>query len=66
MACFLCADLGLSPIAAPREEHAAYLGHWLGVMKGGSRAIFTAAPHEQRGADFLHALQPVQPAAVAA
>ena len=26
-----------------REDHAAYIGHWLGVMKGDKRAIFTVA-----------------------
>jgi antirestriction protein ArdC len=55
-AAFLCADLGLSP--EPREEHAAYLHHWLTVMKADKRAIFSAAAHAQRAVDFLHGLQP--------
>jgi antirestriction protein ArdC len=55
-AAFLCADLELSP--EPREEHAAYLGHWLTVMKTDKRAIFSAAAHAQRATDFLHGLQP--------
>jgi antirestriction protein ArdC len=59
-AAFLCADLALSP--APREEHAAYLDHWLKVLKADKRAIFSAAAHAQRAADYLHGLQP-QPAA---
>lgn len=52
---FLCADLGLA--AAPREDHASYLASWLEVLKSDKRAIFTAAAHAQRAADFLHGLQ---------
>ena len=55
-AAFLCADLGLA--AAPRDDHASYLAHWLRVLKQDSRAIFAAASHAQRAADFLHGLQP--------
>jgi antirestriction protein ArdC len=55
-AAFICADLGLSP--EPREEHAAYLAHWLSVLKADKRAIFSAAAHAQRAADYLHGLQP--------
>ena len=40
---FLCADLGIEP--EPCEDHAAYLGHWLKVLKEDSRAIFSAAGH---------------------
>ena len=54
-AAFLCADLGLS--AEPRDDHASYLGSWLAVLRSDSRAIFTAAAHAQRAADFLHGLQ---------
>lgn len=49
---FLSADLGLTP--EPRDDHAAYIGHWLDVMKGDRRAIFTAASQAQRAADFLN------------
>ena len=31
-AAFLCADLGV--LSQPRADHAAYVAHWLGVMKG--------------------------------
>jgi antirestriction protein ArdC len=55
-AAFLCADLGVTP--EPREDHAAYLASWLEVLKSDKRAIFTAAAHAQRAADFLHGLQP--------
>ncbi len=58
-AAFLCADLELS--LTPREDHAAYVAHWLTVLKNDTRVIFRAAAHAQRAADFLHALQaPVQ------
>lgn len=61
-AAFLCAELGITP--EPREDHAAYLAHWLDVLKGDKRAIFSAASHAQRAADFLLAFS--QPAEAAA
>ena len=54
-AAFLCSDLDLSP--EPRADHAAYIQSWLKVLKQDKRAIFSAAAHAQRAADFLHALQ---------
>lgn len=54
-AAFLCADLALAP--EPRADHAAYIQSWLKVLKGDKRAIFSAAAHAQRGADYLHSLQ---------
>ena len=53
---FLCADLGITPDI--REDHAAYLGHWLTILKNDTRAIFSAAAHAQRAADFLQQFQP--------
>ncbi len=53
---FLCADLDLTPEV--RDDHAAYIGNWLQVLKNDKRAIFTAAAHAQRAADYLHGLQP--------
>ena len=41
-----------------REDHAPYLAGWLKVLKSDRRAIFTAASHAQKAADFLHGLQP--------
>ncbi len=52
---FLSADLDLTP--EPREDHAAYIASWLKVLKDDKRAIFTAASHAQRAADYLHGLQ---------
>jgi antirestriction protein ArdC len=53
---FLCADLELTPEV--RDDHASYLASWLKVLKNDPRAIFTAASHAQRAADFLNGLQP--------
>ena len=61
---FLSADLDLTP--EPRDDHAAYIGSWLKVLKNDKRAIFTAASHAQRAAGFLHQLQPGAAAATAA
>lgn len=52
-AAFLCADLKLTPEV--RDEHASYIDHWLKVLKSDNRAIFTAAAHAQKAADFLNA-----------
>lgn len=57
-AAFLCADLGITPEV--RDDHAAYLASWLKVLKQDKRAIFSAAAHAQRAADYLLAFQ--QPA----
>ncbi|MEZ5887529.1 MAG: zincin-like metallopeptidase domain-containing protein [Paracoccaceae bacterium] len=54
-AAFLCADLGLTPEAG--NDHAAYIQSWLKVLKNDKRAIFSAAAHAQKAADFLHAFQ---------
>ncbi|MGA7806064.1 ArdC family protein [Bradyrhizobium sp.] len=51
---FLCADLALTPEV--REDHASYIASWIKVLKNDRRAIFTAASHAQRAADFLHGL----------
>ena len=56
-AAFLCADLELTPESS--TDHAAYIQSWLKVLKNDKRAIFSAAAHAQRAADFLHDLQPV-------
>jgi antirestriction protein ArdC len=50
-AAFFCATLGITP--EPREDHSAYIAHWLRVLKDDRRAIFTAAAHAQRAVDYL-------------
>ena len=52
---FLCADLDLTPEI--REDHAAYIAIWLEVLKNVKRAIFSAAAHAQKAADYLAGLQ---------
>lgn len=54
-AAFLSADLDLTPEVRP--DHASYIENWLKVLKEDRRAIFTAASHAQRAADFLNGLQ---------
>ena len=56
---FLCADLGITPEV--REDHAAYIATWLGVLRNDTRVIAGAAAHAQRAVDVLHALQPEAP-----
>jgi antirestriction protein ArdC len=51
-AAFLCADLGLA--LEPREDHASYIAMWLNVLKADHRAVFTAASHAQRAAEFIN------------
>lgn len=60
-AAFVCADLGITPEV--RDDHAAYLAHWLKVLKADKRAIFSAATHAQRAADHLAGLQAISTAA---
>jgi antirestriction protein ArdC len=52
------ADLGITPDI--HEDDAACLGQGLAVLKEDKRAIFSAAAHAQRAADFLNGLQPPQ------
>ncbi|RVH60067.1 DUF1738 domain-containing protein [Sinorhizobium meliloti] len=60
-AAFLSADLGLR--LEDRQDHAAYIGHWLSVLKDDKRAIFAAAAHAQRAADYLSGFSQSQEAA---
>jgi antirestriction protein ArdC len=55
---FLCADLELQQ--EPREENAAYIATWLEVLKSDNHAIFAAAAHAQRAADYLNQKAAVQ------
>lgn len=57
-AAFLCADLQLTPEI--RDEHSSYIASWLKVLKDDKRAIFTAASHAQRAADFLNGFSAAQ------
>jgi antirestriction protein ArdC len=61
---FLCCDLGITP--EPRDDHAAYVGHWLSILKEDKRAIIQAAAHAQRAVDYLHGFQSAETALPAA
>ena len=50
-AAFIAGQLGLP--SEPRIDHAPYIASWLKVLKGDSRAIFTAASKAQAAADYL-------------
>ena len=50
-AAFLCGDLGIT--AEPRSDHADYIGHWLHILQGDRKAIFTAASAANKAAEFL-------------
>jgi antirestriction protein ArdC len=54
-AAFVCADLALTPEV--REDHASYVASWLKVLKDDKRAVFAAASHAQKAADYLSGLQ---------
>lgn len=56
-AAYLCA--GLEITNTPRADHAQYIANWLEVLKGDTRAIFTAASMATRAVDYLYGLQPV-------
>lgn len=55
-AAFLCSDLALAN--EPRPDHAAYLSHWLAVLKADSRAVFTAARLASQAATHLRFGEP--------
>jgi antirestriction protein ArdC len=62
-AAFLCASLKLS--VTPRPDHAAHIAGWLEVLRRDRRAVFAAASHAQRAADWMtkHAGLPAATAA---
>lgn len=55
-AAYLCA--GLEITNNPRADHAQYIANWLEVLKGDTKAIFTAASMANRAVDYLYGLQP--------
>lgn len=50
-AAFLCAALGMEP--TEREDHAAYIDHWLSALRHDKRAIFQAATAAQAASNFI-------------
>lgn len=53
-AAFSCAVLGISP--TPRPDHAAYLAHWLEVLRADSSALLSIASKAQAATDYLCAI----------
>ena len=54
-AAILCCELGLT--MQPREDHAAYIKHWIKALKSDKKAIFTAASKASQAAKWLLAHQ---------
>ena len=50
---FICASLGI----VPTVRHADYLGAWLAILREDNRAIFRAASHASKAAEFILAFQ---------
>jgi len=57
-AALILGHLGLE--VEPREDHAAYLGHWLELLKSDKTALRKAFGKAQKVVDFLDGLQPVE------
>ena len=55
-AAFLCAELEITN--TPRLDHAQYISNWVAVLKGDTKAIFSAASLATRTVDYLIGLQP--------
>ncbi len=53
-AAFLCAGFGIP--TAEKGNHAAYIDHWLKVLKENNRCIFQAASEASKAYDYLHSL----------
>ena len=52
-AAYICAELGVTPSAGGREDHAAYIQSWLKTLKKDKRAIFTAAKKATEAAEWV-------------
>ncbi|MBP0496035.1 ArdC family protein [Pararoseomonas indoligenes] len=59
-AAFVGATLGLA--TEPRPDHARYLAHWLDILRGDRRTLFTVAGRAQSAADWLLAAAAGPPA----
>lgn len=55
-AAFLCCELGITQELRP--DHAQYLAQWLRLLKGDSKAIFTAAAKASQAANYLKGRAP--------
>jgi antirestriction protein ArdC len=61
-AAFLCAELGIAQ--QPRADHANYLLAWLRIIKGDTKAIFTAAAAASKAVAWMKDRQPKPQTAV--
>ena len=57
-AAFLCGDLGIT--VEPRPDHADYIGHWLRILKGDRKAIFTAASAANKASEYLKSIAQIE------
>ncbi len=57
-AAFFCAELEITN--HPKESHASYLSHWLGILKEDKKAIFTAASAASKSLEYLKKLQDIR------
>lgn len=55
-AAFLCAEFGIG--IAGKGNHAAYIAHWLEVLKSNKQCLFTAASEASKAVDYMQDLQP--------
>ena len=60
---FVCAGLDITPSV---RRHADYLASWLDVLRADDKAIFSAASHTSKAADFILDCEGSQAARVAA
>ena len=44
----------------PRADHADYIGHWLRILKGDRKAIFTAASAANKAAEYLKSIAQIE------
>ncbi len=54
-AAFLCSQLSVA--LDPRADHAAYIDHWLKILKADSKAIFQASSLATKAVEYLKGLQ---------
>ncbi len=52
----LCCQLNIT--SEPRPDHAQYVDHWLKILRGDTKAIFSASAAASRAIDYLWSLQP--------
>jgi antirestriction protein ArdC len=51
-AAFWCGEHGITQ--APRPDHAAYLSHWLQILRADAKALVTVSSKAQAAVDYLN------------